>query len=76
MVSLQEQRLLDQSAVIENAPYLFQSESTKDNGLYGLKCASSQSQNCPSVSRDILYGLKCASSQSQNCPNSLVEKIE
>jgi len=68
-----EQRLLDASSVIEGAPYLLQKEVSSSDKLYGLKCASSQSQNCPSSFNDKLYGLKCASSQSQNCPSSSVD---
>ena len=67
-------RLLDASAVMESAPYLFQQD--KSLGVhYGLKCASSQSQNCSNNIRESIYGLKCASSQSQNCSNSIDAKV-
>src|SRR3989344_4964248 len=67
---ISEQRLLASSSVIEGAAYLLHRQTGASDELYGLKCASSQSQNCPNSSGMDLYGLKCASSQSQNCPNS------
>jgi hypothetical protein len=45
-VDISEQRLLASSAVIEGAPYLLQARAAMPSDLYGLKCASSQSQNC------------------------------
>ena len=67
-------RLLVASSIIENAPYLFQNDVDSSGTLYGLRCASSQSKNCPNSPIDEnLYGLRCASSQSKNCPNTSID---
>jgi len=45
---MSERRLLQASAIIENAPYLLHAKlGERPNEIYGAKCASSQSQNCP-----------------------------
>jgi hypothetical protein len=80
---LTEQRLLDASSIIEEAPYMLQVGISNGEGSYGLKCASSQSKNCTGngVRSSEIYGLKCASSQSKNCtgngvrPNETLEEM-
>jgi len=73
VVDVSTKRLLDASSVIEGAPYMMQSLLDSASSNYSLKCASCQSQNCPSTFIEERYSLKCASCQSQNCPSTSIE---